>query len=365
VSQDAGTGTGELSGPWTDPVGTVREHDDGTTAVKVSMGNETGKGQHVWCEMTPALQVRWLAHDEVAEWATEREARLAALRATIAADPEALFQVGHVHDTSNDMQAFLELPDCTACEGTGKDDHATPFEAPLAVHFAGPPVRAEGRRRQLCMWCGHVLSDVPIAAMERGEWLAFPTGALIRVEDGLSTREPYTDGDELPPACCALPDDEDQAPAEQTATPAPAPWGRCPNTPPCEHPSLIHDVSGDPEDPKPMCCADGCRCGQPAPVCTCTPEWCYVGDDVPNCALASECRLCAWLSPADPCPAREEADEAAALEDGPSDAQETRTAADWPPEPVAQHWDEREPLATDPGDAIDGGDSDEDGDDGA
>lgn len=25
---------------------------------------------------------------------------------------------------------------------------------------------------------------------------------------------------------------------------------------------MIHDVSGDPEDPRPMCCADGCRCGQ-------------------------------------------------------------------------------------------------------
>jgi hypothetical protein len=45
---------------------------------------------------------------------------------------------------------------------------------------------------------------------------------------------------------------------------APPPWN-CPNTPPCEHPSLVHDVSGDPEDPKPMCCADGCRCGQPDP----------------------------------------------------------------------------------------------------
>jgi len=49
------------------------------------------------------------------------------------------------------------------------------------------------------------------------------------------------------------------------------------------------------------------------PICTCTPEWCYVGDDVPNTALASECRVCAWLSPADPCPAREEAEEAELL----------------------------------------------------
>lgn len=49
------------------------------------------------------------------------------------------------------------------------------------------------------------------------------------------------------------------------------------------------------------------------PVCTCTPEWCYVGDDVPDTALASECRRCAWLTPADGCPARIEADEAELL----------------------------------------------------
>lgn len=52
----------------TDPVGTVREHDDGSTAVKVSMGSATGKGQHVWCWMKPNLEVRWLHHYEVAEW---------------------------------------------------------------------------------------------------------------------------------------------------------------------------------------------------------------------------------------------------------------------------------------------------------
>lgn len=53
--------------------------------------------------------------------------------------------------------------------------------------------------------------------------------------------------------------------------------------------------------------------GGPAlePVCTCTPEWCYVGVDVPH--GASECRLCARLCEADGCPAREEADEAELL----------------------------------------------------
>lgn len=206
--------------PRLDPVGTVREHDDGTTAVKVAMGNDTGKGQHVWCEMTPDLAVRWLHHDEVAEWATEREARLAELRALVAADPGALFQLGHVHDTSNDMQAFLELPDCTACGGTGKDDHATVFEAPLAVHFAGPPVRAEGRRRQLCMWCGHVLLDVRLVDGEITP--AWTEGALVHVEDGLGRVLDRAPDAELPPGCCALPDDEQY---DRTASSGPTTQG--------------------------------------------------------------------------------------------------------------------------------------------
>lgn len=39
------------------------------------------------------------------------------------------------------------------------------------------------------------------------------------------------------------------------------PWV-CPNTPRCEHPGLIHDI-WDYDDPRPMCCADGCDCGKP------------------------------------------------------------------------------------------------------
>lgn len=37
---------------------------------------------------------------------------------------------------------------------------------------------------------------------------------------------------------------------------------QCPNTPRCEHPALIHDVSGDDEDPVPICGAFGCPCGK-------------------------------------------------------------------------------------------------------
>lgn len=63
---------GDMVGDTTrrDPVGTVREHDDGTTAVKVAMGDDTGKGQHVWCWMRPDFEVRWLHHLDVADWAT-------------------------------------------------------------------------------------------------------------------------------------------------------------------------------------------------------------------------------------------------------------------------------------------------------
>lgn len=62
--------------------------------------------------------------------------------------------------------------------------------------------------------------------------------------------------------------------ADQTPSPTPrttAGLAGCPNTPPCEHPAMIHDVSGDPEDPKPMCCADGCSCGQPTPELAAEP----------------------------------------------------------------------------------------------
>lgn len=260
------------------------------------MGNDTGKGQHVWCWMTPGLTVRWLAHDEVAEWATEREARLAELRATIAADPNALFQLGHVHDTSNDMQAFLELPDCEACGGTGKDTHASPFEAPLAVHFAGPPVKAEGRQRQLCMWCGHVLSDLP---SRKGGTPppSFNAGTLVRVEDGLATEQPY-DGGELPPGCCALPDDD------EPVCPCDPETERCPK---CADDQADDNEPVDPDD------------GYPVDLC---------GKHTGTCS--NRCLLAAHHAG--------ECDD----DPRPDEAQETRAAADWPAEPVDTHADEQE-----------------------
>src|ERR1700749_1267530 len=42
--------------------------------------------------------------------------------------------------------------------------------------------------------------------------------------------------------------------------------GSCPNLPPCEHPGMVHEWSGDYEDPRYMCCVDECPCGKPAPA---------------------------------------------------------------------------------------------------
>lgn len=50
------------------------------------------------------------------------------------------------------------------------------------------------------------------------------------------------------------------------------PPGQCPHHPPCEHPAMAHDVSGDPEDPAPMCCAEGCQCGQVVGVVSPVPS---------------------------------------------------------------------------------------------
>lgn len=58
--------------------------------------------------------------------------------------------------------------------------------------------------------------------------------------------------------------------AADTLTPAPKDPQRsgkgasftCPNTPGCAHPSYLHDDSGDLEDPRTMCCVEGCPCGR-------------------------------------------------------------------------------------------------------
>jgi hypothetical protein len=49
-------------------------------------------------------------------------------------------------------------------------------------------------------------------------------------------------------------------------------WGQqlrevsmCPNDPPCPHAALLHDIE-DYDDPSPMCCVEGCDCGQPSMV---------------------------------------------------------------------------------------------------
>lgn len=171
-----------------------------------------------------------------------------------------------------------------------------PFEAPLAVHFAGPYVTIGGRRRQLCAWCGHVLLDVQLApGQEHEPWFDVK---LVRVEDGTTTRQPYTYGDPLPPGCCALPNDE-------------------------------------------------------LPPCVCEPDRCLGEGDPPNW-----CQHCATIDGELPCPIADAELEHCGKHTGncsnrcllpahhdgecdddphPDEAQETRAAADWPAEDEGQN----------------------------
>lgn len=41
-----------------------------------------------------------------------------------------------------------------------------------------------------------------------------------------------------------------------------ADWWRCPNTPPCPHAAVFHDIE-DFDDQFPRCGVDGCTCGAP------------------------------------------------------------------------------------------------------
>lgn len=150
----------------------------------------------------PATPVSQDAGTGTGPLSPEAAEALAALRAKLAEGGPVVFA-----GPECDMEAYAALPPCTACEGGGQDTHGTVFEAPLAVHFAGPAVEIADRRRQLCMWCGHVLRDSP--RQGAGTLQPWTVGVLVRIEDGVSTVVPHEPGAELPPGCCALPDDEE------------------------------------------------------------------------------------------------------------------------------------------------------------
>lgn len=38
-------------------------------------------------------------------------------------------------------------------------------------------------------------------------------------------------------------------------------WWLCPNTPPCGHGAVLHDIE-EADDPLPRCCAEDCGCGE-------------------------------------------------------------------------------------------------------
>jgi hypothetical protein len=226
--------------------------------------------------------------------------------------------LGHLHTTDNDMQAFVELPDCLACEGTGKDDHSTVFEEPLAVHFAAPCVTVHGRRRQLCLWCGHVLMDDDLTrpTVEDDEPIfqaPWPDGALVKVENGYTSQVPYRDGDELPPGCCALPADGEPA------------WAA--DRPPAAveadnalrlHLASVHKLA----NAFALTAADAADAHQ--------------HDHFGPCGLRNHDIADRSYDEAEARAVVAEAD------DGPDEAQETRAAADWPAEPVDTHADEQE-----------------------
>lgn len=188
-------------------------------------------------------------------------------------------------DVDQVVAEYAALPDCTACGGSGKDDHASAFEAPLAVHFAGPPVKAERRIRQLCMWCGHVLID-NVLIKGGAPVKVWDEAAFIKIEDGLATEVHIEPGAELPPGCCALPDDDydraDDGLCEKCVAPAvndSEGLGLC-----RQHLTEHYAAEADAE---------------------------RRADDEPD-------------------------------DDGPDEAQETRAAADWPAEPVDERYDEEE-----------------------
>ena len=202
-------------GPLTVPTGTPETAAPvapGATNTATPVSQDTGTGtDDLSPEITEALaQVRHTAET----FRSENPGLSASLRRY--ADDFERRSLGD--DVDRVVAEYAALPECTACGGTGKDDHATVFETPLAVHFAGPPCVIAGRRRQLCMWCGHVLVDTPID--EHGHpAVTWPQGTLVRVEDGVGSVEPYEPGTELPAGCCALPDDEDPAQSDDTLTP--------------------------------------------------------------------------------------------------------------------------------------------------
>jgi hypothetical protein len=146
------------------------------------------------------------------------------------------------------------------------------------VHLAGPRIQlGETHVRQRCAWCGVVLADTVPRMV--------PVDHFVRYEQAgghpprVSAREMVgpSEGAESPDDACwfrdpAIVEARQQARAVRAAESSARRFmddrGRtlpgvpgCPNQPPCEHPAMIHDVSGDPEDPLPCCCSPGCDCG--------------------------------------------------------------------------------------------------------
>jgi len=137
----------------TDPVGTVRRRGDGATVVKVSMGDDTGKGQHVWCWMGPDLEVRWLHHYEVSEWPqadpekSDAFAELEGAFATVCAERD-------------DRQARLDAALTTGSEDE-QDDLTRALTAAESCEAYGWPIVADVLRHEILRVRAALTTDPP------------------------------------------------------------------------------------------------------------------------------------------------------------------------------------------------------------
>jgi hypothetical protein len=135
-----------------------------------------------------------------------------------------------------DGEYYASLPDCERCEGTGRVEECPDCDGTGKIDRDGG---AEP---------GAEVDGIPL--IESAAEVSCPTckaswvpGPLVCPECGLSVVR-----------VAAAPS------VPQAETTAFRSW-LCPNNR-CEHSSVAHDVSGDPEDPRPMCTMDGCTCGR-------------------------------------------------------------------------------------------------------
>lgn len=77
------------------------------------------------------------------------------------------------------------------------------------VHIAGLDLAVDGVLRQRCAWCGATLidQDLRLIAFQADDpdkrYPTWEVGALVCKDGGLGYIIEYTEGEKLPPNCCA------------------------------------------------------------------------------------------------------------------------------------------------------------------